>query len=69
MDEIIKLVTDRVGIPTDKAKLAVDTVLGFVKTKVPAPIAGQIDAALTGTTAGVGGAVKGFAEKLVGTKV
>ena len=69
MDEIIKLVTEKVGIPTDKAKLAVDTVLGFVKSKVPGPIAGQIDSAIAGTTGGVAGTVKGFAEKLVGTKV
>lgn len=69
MDEIIKMVTEKVGIPADKAKLAVDTVLGFVKSKVPAPIAGQIDNALAGETAGFAGTVKGFAEKLVGTKV
>lgn len=69
MDELIKMVTTKVGIPADKAKLAVDTVLGFVKSKVPAPLAGQIDTALAGTTGGVGDAMKGFAEKLVGSKI
>ncbi len=61
MDEMIKLVTERVGIPADKAKLAVDTVLGFVKSKLPAPIAGQIDAALAGGTDKFAGVAQGVA--------
>ena len=69
MDEIITLVTQRAGIPADKAKLAVDTVLGFLKSKMPSPIAGQIDAALAGQAGGVAGTVKGFADKLAGTKI
>ena len=45
MDELIKQVTDRVGIPADKAKLAVETVLSSLKSKLPGPIASQIDGA------------------------
>ena len=47
MDELIKQVTDRVGIPADKAKLAVETVLSSVKSKLPGPIASQIDGAFS----------------------
>jgi hypothetical protein len=48
MEELIKLVSKKVGIPEAQAKAAVDTVIGFLKEKLPAPIAGQIDAVLGG---------------------
>jgi hypothetical protein len=48
MDELIKLVAQRTGIPPETAKTAVETVLGFLKDKLPAPIASQIDAVLGG---------------------
>ena len=43
MDELIKKVAERTGLGEDKARTAVDTVIGFLKEKLPAPIAGQID--------------------------
>jgi len=43
MDELINLVTQRAGIPADKARTAVDAVLGFVKQKLPSQFASQID--------------------------
>ena len=56
MDELINQVVQRTGIPEDKARMAVDTVLGFLKTKLPAPIAGQIDSVVGGGgTEGAGG--------------
>ncbi|HEY3345054.1 MAG TPA: hypothetical protein VGJ97_09010 [Anaerolineaceae bacterium] len=57
MEELVKLVSRKIGIPEDQAKLAVETVVGFLKQKLPAPIAGQIDAALSnpGITQGLGG--------------
>jgi uncharacterized protein (DUF2267 family) len=48
MDELVKLVSQKTGISQDQAKMAVETVLNFLKQKLPAPIAGQIDAALNG---------------------
>lgn len=46
MEELIKQVSAKTGISEDQARTAVTTVLGFLKTKLPAPIAGQIDNAL-----------------------
>lgn len=43
MDELIKLVADKTGIPADTAKTAVTTVIGFLKDKLPAPLASQLD--------------------------
>jgi uncharacterized protein (DUF2267 family) len=54
MDELIKLVTQKAGISEAQAKQAVDTVLGFLKQNLPAPLAGQIDAALKGDLSGLG---------------
>ncbi|HEU4642783.1 MAG TPA: hypothetical protein VFS44_10045 [Gemmatimonadaceae bacterium] len=48
MDEIINLVSQKVGIPTDKAQLAVTTVLGYLKDRLPSPIASQLDSAVKG---------------------
>jgi uncharacterized protein (DUF2267 family) len=48
MDELIKMVTQKAGISTDQAKMAVDTVLKFLKEKLPAPIASQIEGAIGG---------------------
>jgi hypothetical protein len=48
MDELIKLVAQKTGLPADKAMVAVDTVVKFLKSKLPPSIAGQIDAILAG---------------------
>ena len=48
MDELIKLVSAKTGLPAEQANVAVTTVLGFLKEKLPAPLAGQIDALLAG---------------------
>ena len=48
MDELVKLVSQKAGITPDQAKQAVITVIDFLKQKLPAPLAGQIDAVLAG---------------------
>jgi hypothetical protein len=64
MDELVKLVVKKTGLPEAQAKLAVETVIGFLKQKLPAPIAGQIDGLLSGAgsadnlMAGLGGLLK-----------
>ena len=52
MDELIKLVSQKTGISQDQAKTAVETVVKFLKEKLPAPIAGQIDGILSGNMLG-----------------
>jgi uncharacterized protein (DUF2267 family) len=60
MDELVKIVADKVGISETQAKQAVETVLGFLKDKLPEPIAGQLDAALEGDLSGLGDLAGGF---------
>ena len=58
MEEIVKLVIQKTGISEEQARGAVTTVINFLKQKLPAPIAGQIDGVLSGS--GVGDALKGL---------
>ncbi|MBE0410224.1 MAG: DUF2267 domain-containing protein [Anaerolineales bacterium] len=63
MEELVKLVSKKAGIPEAQAKTAVETVIKFLKQKLPAPIAGQVDTILAGgkvddLTKGLGGLLK-----------
>jgi uncharacterized protein (DUF2267 family) len=49
MDEIVKQVVERAGVPEDVARKAVEVVVSVLKERLPAPLAGQIDAALSGS--------------------
>ncbi|MGH2594333.1 MAG: hypothetical protein ACRDGG_12550 [Anaerolineae bacterium] len=68
MDELIKLVSQKVGIPADQAKKAVETVVGFLKDKLPAPIASQIDSLLSGAGGGIADKAKEGLSGLLGKK-
>ena len=48
MDEVIKMVTQKIGVSEDQARTAVNTVVGFLKDKLPAPIAAQLDGVMNG---------------------
>ena len=48
MDEIVDLVVKKTGISEAQAKTAVETVVNFLKDKLPEPLAGQIDGFLDG---------------------
>ena len=68
MDELIKQVTAKAGISEDQARSAVTTVIGFLKNKLPAPIAGQLDNVVGSEsgTVGEGGIVGDLASKASG---
>ena len=65
MDELIKQVTERTGISEAQARTAVDTVVGFLKNRLPAPLAGQLDSVIAGG-AGVAGDLAGKAGAMAG---
>lgn len=48
MDELVKRITEKTGISEDQARSAINTVSAFLKEKLPAPIAGQVDNVLSG---------------------
>ena len=47
MDELVRLVAAKAGLPEAQARAAVTAVLDFLKQKLPAPIAGQLEAAVS----------------------
>ena len=57
MDELIKTVSEKAGINAEQAKSAVNSVMEFIKTKVPG-LGEQITAALSGGGGGVVDAVR-----------
>lgn len=58
MDELIELVVEKTGVSEEKARQAVETVIGYLKEELPAPIAGQIDSVLEG--GGLGDVAEGL---------
>ena len=60
MDELVKLVSKKTGLTEAQAKQAVEVVVGFLKSKLPAPVAGQIDGILGGGTSQVADVAKGL---------
>lgn len=48
MNELVELVAGKAGIPTQQAKMAVDAVMDFLNTRLPAPVANQVRQALSG---------------------
>ncbi len=61
MDELIKLVSEKTGLSREISKTAVETVINFLKKKLPDPIASQIDNVLSGA-----GAVEGLGDLVEG---
>lgn len=46
MEELAKLVSQKTGLGHDQALAAVKVVIDFIKSKLPAPIAAEVDAVL-----------------------
>jgi hypothetical protein len=67
-DELAQLVSQKVGISTEQAKQAVATVVGFLKDKLPAPIAGQIDSFMGGSGGGLGDIAQNLGGSILGKK-
>lgn len=49
MDQLIQMVRERANLDDEQARTAVNTVVGFIKERLPDPIAGQIDGAIAGS--------------------
>ena len=49
MKELINTIVQKTGISQEDAQKTVQVVLGFLKTKMPAPFAAQLDSLLSGS--------------------
>ena len=50
MEELVALVVKKTGLPKEQAAVAVLTVVNFLKSKLPAPIAAQVDGVLNNSS-------------------
>lgn len=66
MDEIVKQVAQRAGIPEDKARVAVQVVLGQLEKRLPAPLASKLTSYLAGDGTGGAGGLGDIAKGLGG---
>lgn len=61
MENIIKTIAEKAGITETQAKLATETLVSFLKSKMPGGIGGQVETFLklgSGTTGGTGEKIK-----------
>jgi hypothetical protein len=63
MDDLVKMVSERTGLPADQARTAAQTVIDFLKSRLPESMAGYLDSALNSGTVNQ---VIGQAENLFG---
>jgi hypothetical protein len=55
MDELVGQISQRTGIPADKAQEAARTAIEFLDSRLPAPIGGNLSKLVHGGGAGAGG--------------
>ena len=70
-DQLLGEVCSKAGISHEQASMAIDAAIAFLKTKLPEPIAGQVDAFMGGSgeaPAGGLGGVMGMLGGLFGGK-
>jgi hypothetical protein len=48
VDELIKVVSDKTGLDQNMARQAAEAVIGFLKERMPEPMASQIDGFIGG---------------------
>ncbi|HEX8263819.1 MAG TPA: hypothetical protein VF596_00240 [Pyrinomonadaceae bacterium] len=55
LDELVNRVAERTGLSQEQARTAAETVIGFLKERLPAPVAGALDGAVQGGETGSSG--------------
>ena len=66
MEALIKMVSEKTGISQEQATVAVQTVLNFLKDKMPAGIGSQVESFIKGGTGSPGDIAGGLKDKLGG---
>ncbi len=70
MEELIKAISERTGLSEEQSRQAAETAVSFLKEKLPAPLAKQIDAVLSGESlaGGADSLIKGLGGMLGGKR-
>ena len=64
MEELVKMVTQKTGISESQAKSAIDTVVSFLKDKMPGGIGSQVESFVKGNTGSPGNVVDSIKDKI-----
>lgn len=56
MDQLVSMITEKTGLPADKAEEVIGMVVNFISEKLPGPIASQVQGLIDGGGDAVGGA-------------
>ncbi len=54
-DDLVQQISQRAGIPADKAQVAARTAIDFLDDRLPAPVGGQLKRLVEGGAGGGGG--------------
>lgn len=70
MDELVKVISERTGLPEEKSRQAAEATVAFLKERLPAPIAKQLDNVLNseGLAGGADNLLQGLGNMLGGKK-
>jgi hypothetical protein len=63
MDEMINAVAGKTGLSPDQSRAAVESVIGFLKEKLPAPLASALDSFIGGAEGSAEGSNEGLASE------
>lgn len=66
MNEVVKMVSQKTGLDEAKSQQAVEAVMSFLRDKLPAPVASQIDNVMNGDGASKRGGMGGVAKSIGG---
>lgn len=55
LDDLVQQISQRAGIPADKAQVAARTAIEFLDGRLPPPVGGQLERLVEGGGAGGGG--------------
>ena len=65
-EELVRMVAQKTGLTEDKARSATETVIGYLKDRLPATVASQLDTVSGGGQGSVGDMAKGLGSKFTG---
>ena len=64
MEQLIKMVSEKTGISQEQATTAVQTVVTFLKDKMPAGMGTQVESFIKGGSGSIGGITGNIKEKV-----
>jgi hypothetical protein len=63
-EELVRMVAQKTGLPEDKARSAAETVIGYLKQRLPSSIGDQLDNPGGGMAGSIGDAAKSLGNKI-----